>query len=72
MKVADRKLPWVATAVHVGNTLHEDGTMNHDIKVKRACNRRERKEQIFCELFRNESYLISLTYGTNYHSSWLV
>ena len=36
VKVADRKLPWVATAVHVGNTLHEDGTMNQDIKVKRA------------------------------------
>ena len=36
VEVAGKKSPWVATAVHVGNTLHEDGTMDQDIKVKRA------------------------------------
>ena len=36
IEIAGKKSPWVATAVHVGNTLHEDGTMDQDIKVKRA------------------------------------
>ena len=29
-------LPWKEHAKHIGNTLHEDGTMNKDIKCKRA------------------------------------
>ena len=36
LEVAGKKFPWVASAIHVGNTLNEDGTMEQDIKVKRA------------------------------------
>ena len=36
IEVSGKRFPWVATAVHIGNTLHEDGTMEHDINVKRA------------------------------------
>ena len=31
-----RALPWVKRAEHLGHTLHEDGTMSHDAKEKRA------------------------------------
>ena len=31
-----KELPWVATATHLGHELHESGTMNHDVTVKRA------------------------------------
>ena len=34
--VAGKRFPWVDHAVHIGNTIHEDGTMEQDIKVKRA------------------------------------
>ena len=30
------KLPWVEQAVHIGNTLHYSGTMEQDIREKRA------------------------------------
>ena len=30
------KLPWKETAKHIGNYLHEDGTMTKDVSVKRA------------------------------------
>ena len=36
IEVAGKKIPWAASASHVGNSLHEDGTMDQDIKVKRA------------------------------------
>ena len=36
VEVAGKRFPWVAHAVHIGNTLHEDGTMEQDVKVKRA------------------------------------
>ena len=29
-------LPWKEHAKHIGNTLHEDGSMNKDIKIKRG------------------------------------
>ena len=29
-------LPWKITAKHIGNYLHENGTMDGDIKIKRA------------------------------------
>ena len=31
-----KKLPWVESAVHLGHTLHETGSMERDIMVKRA------------------------------------
>ena len=31
-----KELPWVASATHLGHELHESGTMDHDITVKRA------------------------------------
>ena len=30
------KLPWKSSAKHIGNYLNEDGTMNTDVKTKRA------------------------------------
>ena len=36
VEVAEEKFAWVQSAVHIGNTLHEDGTMEQDVKVKRA------------------------------------
>ena len=36
VEVAGKRFPWVPHAVHIGNTLHEDGTMEQDVKVKRA------------------------------------
>ena len=31
-----KELPWVASATHLGHDLHETGTMDYDIRVKRA------------------------------------
>ena len=31
-----KDLPWVESALHLGHVLHESGTMNQDIKAKRA------------------------------------
>jgi hypothetical protein len=31
-----KELPWVDSAVHLGNVLHESGSMDKDVKVKRA------------------------------------
>ena len=31
-----RDLPWVKTADHLGHTLHQSGSMDTDIKIKRA------------------------------------
>lgn len=31
-----KQLPWVDSAPHLGHVLHESGTMDHDIKAKRA------------------------------------
>ena len=31
-----KELPWVASAAHLGHTLHETGTMDKDVKAKRA------------------------------------
>ena len=36
LTLCGRKLPWVATATHLGHELHETGTMEHDALVKRA------------------------------------
>ena len=36
VEVAGKIFPWVQHAVHIGNTLHEDGSMEQDVKVKRA------------------------------------
>ena len=30
------KLPWKESAKHIGNYLHENGTMDKDVQVKRA------------------------------------
>ena len=35
-EVAGKKFPSVQQAVHIGNTIHKDGSMEQDIKVKRA------------------------------------
>ena len=32
----DNKLPWKTFAKHIGNILHENGTMDKDIQTKRA------------------------------------
>ena len=37
-------LPWVESAAHLGNTIHESGTMNKDAKMKRATFIRESTE----------------------------
>ena len=37
LKLNGRNLPFVPTAVHLGHTLAQDGTMDHDIKIRR-CN----------------------------------
>ena len=31
-----KELPWVASAKHSGHELHESGSMDHDVRVKRA------------------------------------
>ena len=31
-----KELPWVSSATHLGHELHETGTMDHDVNVKRA------------------------------------
>ena len=36
-----KELPWVETALHLGNTIHESGSMDKDAKVKRAAFIRE-------------------------------
>ena len=36
IKLNDDPLPWKISAKHIGNMLHEDGTMDADIKYKRA------------------------------------
>ena len=36
LMLGGRALPWVPRAEHLGHTLHEDGTMSHDTREKRA------------------------------------
>ena len=36
LELDGKLLPWVESAVHLGHVLHQDGTMEKDIKVKRA------------------------------------
>ena len=36
-----KELPWVESALHLGNTIHESGSMDKDAKVKRAAFIRE-------------------------------
>ena len=36
LELAGKLLPWVESAVHLGHVLHQDGTMEKDIKAKRA------------------------------------
>jgi hypothetical protein len=36
LRLSDMPLPWVERAEHLGHVLHEDGTMRHDVKSKRA------------------------------------
>ena len=36
LMLGGRELPWVETATHLGHELHESGSMEHDVKVKRA------------------------------------
>ena len=36
LTLCGKELPWVSTALHLGHHLHEDGTLTHDIEVKRA------------------------------------
>ena len=36
LSFCDKKLPWVESAVHPGHVLHQSGTMEADIKAKRA------------------------------------
>ena len=31
-----KELPWVESALHLGHVLHESGSMDQDVKVKRA------------------------------------
>ena len=34
--LSGKELPWVASATHLGHELHESGTMDYDIRVKRG------------------------------------
>ena len=74
VKVADRKLPWVATAVHVGNSLHEDGTMNQDIKVKRAqfINKSVELNQEFFFATSRTKFEVNQIYNNHYQDSFQV
>ena len=36
LQLCGRPLPWVERAEHLGHTLHQDGSMKHDCKEKRA------------------------------------
>ena len=36
LTLCGKELPWVASATHLGHELHETGTMDHDITMKRA------------------------------------
>ena len=36
LELDGKLLPWVESAVHLGHVLHQDGTMEKDIKIKRA------------------------------------
>ena len=39
-----KELPWVDSAVHLGNVLHESGSMDKDVNVKRASFIRDRAQ----------------------------
>ena len=36
VKLGGRDLPWVETALHLGHTLHQNGKMHEDTKIRRA------------------------------------
>ena len=36
IKLNNDDLPWVSKAKHIGNILHEDGSTDHDLKVKKG------------------------------------
>ena len=36
LTLCGKELPWVSSALHLGHHLHEDGSMTHDIEIKRA------------------------------------
>ena len=36
IQLEGRDLPWVETALHLGHTLHQNGKMHQDTKIRRA------------------------------------
>ena len=74
VKLNGDDLPWKESAKHIGNTLHQDGTMDADIRVKRAAfiNTCMNMNNEFC--FIKPDQQVKLLYIYNSHlsgsSSW--
>ena len=67
-----KELPWVESALHLGHVLHESGTMNQDIKAKRAAFIGESTEcrESFgfaspCDLLKAVKVYVGSHYGSN-------
>ena len=64
-------LPWVSRAKHIGNFLHEDGTTDHDIRVKKGIfiqNAMDLDQEFHC-LPADLKMKLNLLYNSHFSSS---
>ena len=74
IKLNDDPLPWKTSAKHIGNILHEDGTMDTDIRTKRATfiNTCMNLNNQFCFVKPNQQVKLMYIYNSHFtgSSSW--
>ena len=74
VKLNGDDLPWKESAKHIGNTLHQDGTMDADIRVKRAAfiNTSMNMNNEFCFIKPDQQVKLLYIYNSHFSgsSSW--